>query len=117
MNNIYTVGYQPLDQAGGLSFKQITNGIGKAYNWARKNRPVKHLNEFLDKVVPVAARSNPIYNGIRNATGQVEAAGFGAGGAHVVHVVHHHGKTKKSKAAGGKKSHKPAGGKRKKKKK
>lgn len=65
------------NQAGGLSLKDVGKGISTAYNWARKNKPIKKLNEFVDKVVPANLKAHPIYSGIRNATGALEQAGFG----------------------------------------
>ena len=65
-------------QAGGkITLKDIGKGLETAYNWARKNKPVKKLNAFIDKVVPANVKANSIYSGIRNATGVIEQAGFG----------------------------------------
>lgn len=65
------------DQFGGFSLKDVGKGIETAYHWVEKNKPIHKLNDFVDKVIPPQLKANPIYSGIRNATGVLEQAGFG----------------------------------------
>lgn len=54
----------------------ISTGLKTAYNQARKNQPIKHINEFVDKALPASIKANLIYNEIKQTTKALKQAGF-----------------------------------------
>ena len=55
-------------QEGGLSFKDVANGIKNAVDWVKKNKPITAIDNFLEKSVPAQYKSNPIFNAVKQGT-------------------------------------------------
>jgi hypothetical protein len=75
-------------QEGGLSFKDIGNGISKAINWAKKNKPVSKAWNVIDKIVPAEYKNNPYFQGAQKVATAAAQAGLGTvqvGGVLIVH--------------------------------
>jgi hypothetical protein len=65
-------------QAGGkVHFKDIVHGAEKVINWAKEHQPIGHLDDFLEKTVPIGASANPVYRVIKGVTSAGKAMGFG----------------------------------------
>lgn len=67
----------PAPQAGGLKLKDVANGISKAYNWVKTNKPLGKINAFLDANVPAQYKTNPVFNAIKQGIAAGAQSGFG----------------------------------------
>jgi hypothetical protein len=77
-------------QDGGLSLGDVGRGIKKAWDWAKKNKPITKIDEFVDKVAPAQIKSSPYYQGFKRVTDAAKQAGFGTkqmgNGVMIVHA-------------------------------
>jgi hypothetical protein len=46
-------------QDGGLSLGDVGHGIKKAWDWAKKNKPITKIDEFVDKVAQLKLKVRP----------------------------------------------------------
>jgi hypothetical protein len=77
-------------QDGGLSLGDVGHSIKKAWDWAKKNKLITKIDEFVDKVAPAQIKSSPYYQGFKRVTNAAKQAGFGtkqmSNGVMIVHA-------------------------------